>query len=83
MTGVDGLQRLPLLERSERSHQRQEKFNFQPTDSAEEPKLKAQSFCVANSGDGRATRCTPLRLRYFCAHVLHQAGIESLATRRL
>ena len=40
MAGVDGVRRLPLWERPERSHHT-ESFNNQPTDSAEEPKLKA------------------------------------------
>ena len=39
MAGADGVQRLPLLERSERSRGNTESFNHQPTDSAEEPSL--------------------------------------------
>ena len=38
MAGVDGVQRLPLLERPERSHDNTESGNNQPTDLAEEPK---------------------------------------------
>ena len=43
MAGVDGVQRLPLLERPERSHDNTESGNNQPTDLAEEPIVEVKA----------------------------------------
>ena len=39
MAGADEEQRLPLLERLERSEGNTKSFNYQPTDPAEEPQI--------------------------------------------